>query len=241
MKLLYVLKVTILLLLAFPVVNAQAQTVSLSGRILDETGGPLPGASIVVTGGKSVSSDPNGNYRISGIAKGTVQVIVRYIGYQDVTKSVILNGDLVQNFNLLPASSNLNEVVVVGYGTTRKQDLTGSITVVGAKDFQKGNITTPEQMLAGKAAGVSIISNGGQPGSGSTIRIRGGASLSASNDPLFVIDGIPLENTKLSGASNPLSFINPNDIETFTVLQSMAQGRQMGSSSSLLRRELVGI
>ena len=96
-------------------------------------------------------------------------------------------------------NTSLGEVVVIGYGTSRKKDLTGSITTVSSKDFQKGNITTPEQLIAGKVAGVSIISNGGQPGQGSTIRIRGGSSLNASNDPLIVIDGVPLDNSGIAG------------------------------------------
>src|SRR5690606_1171449 len=100
---------------------------------------------------------------------------------------------------MLEDAAALSEVVVVGYGTTRKQDLTGSVAVITEKDFQKGNITTPEQMLSGKVPGVSITSNSGQPGSGSTIRIRGGASLNASNDPLIVIDGVPLQASGISG------------------------------------------
>src|SRR6202040_3198462 len=128
--------------------------------------------------------------------------------------------------SLTAGSSSLNEIVVIGYGTTRKKDLTGAVVVISEKDFQKGLITTPEQMIAGKVPGVSIISNSGQPGAGSTIRIRGGSSLSASNNPLIVIDGVPLNNdvqpgqtSVIPGAGNPLSFINPNDIESFTVLK----------------------
>src|SRR6185437_15047898 len=124
---------------------------------------------------------------------------------------------------LSQGASNLNEIVVIGYGTAKKKDLTGAVTVVDEKQFQKGTITTPEQMIAGKVPGVSIISNSGQPGAGSTIRIRGGSSLNASNTPL-VVDGVPLsddvlpkQTSVIPGAGSPLSFINPNDIESFTV------------------------
>jgi len=116
--------------------------------------------------------------------------------------------------------------VVIGYGTQQKKDLTGSISTVNSKDFQKGTITSPDQLIVGKIAGVQVTTNGGQPGGGSTIRIRGGASLNASNDPLIVVDGVPLSsfkdkdgNNTLPGVGNPLSLINPNDIETFTVLK----------------------
>src|SRR4029079_18748828 len=122
--------------------------------------------------------------------------------------------------------SSLNEVVVIGYGTRMKKDLTGSVTAITAKDFNKGSITTPEQLIAGKVAGVQITSNGGAPGSGSTIRIRGGASLNASNDPLIVVDGVPLSpnrnldgTSSIAGASDPLSMINPNDIESMNILK----------------------
>ncbi|MDB5014438.1 MAG: SusC/RagA family TonB-linked outer membrane protein, partial [Daejeonella sp.] len=153
-----------------------------------------------------------------------------YIGYK--TKEVAVNGNETVNVKLEADATSLSEVVVVGYGTARKKDLTGSVAVVGVKDFQKGTISTPEQMISGKVPGVSIVSNSGQPGSGSTIRIRGGSSLNASNDPLFVIDGVVLDNSSISGASNPLSFINPNDIETFTVLKDASAAAIYGARAA---------
>jgi iron complex outermembrane receptor protein len=117
---------------------------------------------------------------------------------------------------------NLNEVVVVGYGTKQAKDLTGSVTSVSSDDFQKGNIASPEQLLTGKVAGLQVTSDGGSPGSGSTIRIRGGTSINASNDPLIVIDGVPIENSKtadgkpsINGSGNALNLINPNEIEKY--------------------------
>ncbi|HKO82927.1 MAG TPA: SusC/RagA family TonB-linked outer membrane protein, partial [Chitinophagaceae bacterium] len=135
--------------------------------------------------------------------------------------------------------SSLNEVVVIGYGTRLKKDLTGSVTAITAKDFNKGAITTPEQLIAGKVAGVQIISNGGAPGSGSTIRIRGGASLNASNEPLIVIDGVPIAPNRnpdgtpsIAGSPDPLSLINPNDIESFNILKDASAAAIYGSRAS---------
>ena len=119
----------------------------------------------------------------------------------------------------LKSGSILDEVVVIGYGTTKKEDATGSIQTVDQKAFNKGSITSPQELLAGKIAGVNITTNSGAPGDGAVIRIRGGSSLSASNDPLIVIDGVPIDNGGISGSRNSLNLINPNDIETFTVLK----------------------
>ncbi|TAH02386.1 MAG: SusC/RagA family TonB-linked outer membrane protein [Sphingobacteriales bacterium] len=171
---------------------------------------------------------------------GNVTVTGRFIGYTLQKKSVaITETPQTVNFNLVPDSKALDEVVVIGYGAVKKKDLTGAVTVVTAKDFQNGNIVSPEQLIAGKVAGVQITSNGGAPGSGSTIRIRGGASLNASNDPLIVIDGVPItDGTKkdgkagLAGAGNPLSLINPNEIETFTVLKDASATAIYGSRAS---------
>ena len=126
----------------------------------------------------------------------------------------------------------LNEVVVIGYGTVRKKDLTGSVATVTAKDFNQGAITTPEQLISGKVAGVSITPNDGAPGSGSTIRIRGGSSLNASNDPLIVIDGMPLSNSGIAGVANALALINPNDIASFTILKDASATAIYGSRAS---------
>jgi TonB-linked SusC/RagA family outer membrane protein len=213
---------------------AFAQTGSISGKVVDETNQPLPAATVVIKGtAKSTATDINGNYKLTGVANGQVALEFRFLGYQTATQVVNINGATTLNVALKPgAAAALNEVVVIGYGTARKKDLTGSLTTVSSKDFQKGNITTPEQLISGKVAGVAITSNGGAPGSGSTIRIRGGASLRASNDPLIVIDGVQLSNDGISGASNPLSLINPDDIETFTVLKDASATAIYGSRAS---------
>ena len=219
-----------LLLLIFTHGFLFAQQATITGVVKtapDNLG--MPGVSVRLKGtATATSTDGNGNFTIKIPASGTL--VFTSIGYkvQEIPVSKTTN----LTITLTEDASTLNDVVVVGYGTTRKQDLTGSVAVVGLKDFQKGSITTPEQMLSGKVAGVSITSNSGQPGAGSTIRIRGGSSLSASNDPLYVIDGVPLEGGTVSGASNPMSFINPNDIESFTVLKDASAAAIYGARAS---------
>ncbi|WP_442590116.1 SusC/RagA family TonB-linked outer membrane protein [Pedobacter sp. AW31-3R] len=233
MRAFYVMRSCLLLFLTLAGLAVQAQTGTISGKIIDETGLGLPGASVVIKGTtRSSSTDVNGNYKIAAVANGTVTLTASYIGYRSTDLVVTVNGNTVANFDLKPDAQNLNEVVVIGYGTAQKKELTGSITTVSSKDFQKGNITSPEQLIAGKVAGVSITPNGGQPGAGSTIRVRGGASLNASNDPLIVIDGIPFSGNTISGSANPLSLVNPNDIETFTVLKDANATAIYGSRAS---------
>jgi len=219
-----------LLLLIFTHGYLFAQQATITGVVKtapDNLG--MPGVSVRLKGtATATSTDGNGNFTLKIPSNGIL--VFTSVGYKvqevPVSKSTSLTITLIED------ASTLNDVVVVGYGTTRKQDLTGSVAVVGVKDFQKGSITTPEQMLSGKVSGVAITSNSGQPGAGSTIRIRGGSSLNASNDPLFVIDGVPLENGGVSGASNPLSFINPNDIESFTVLKDASAAAIYGARAS---------
>jgi iron complex outermembrane receptor protein len=151
------------------------------------------------------------------------------VGY--AYREVPISGNTA-DVSLRSIASDLNTVVVIGYGTVRKKDLTGSVTAITAKDFNKGAITTPEQLIAGKVAGVSITTNGGAPGSGSTIRIRGGASLNASNDPLIVIDGVPVDNGGIAGTANALAMINPNDIETFNILKDASATAIYGARAS---------
>jgi TonB-linked SusC/RagA family outer membrane protein len=230
MKYLY-LRSALLLLLLLVVHAAYAQTGSFSGRVLDENGLPLPGAS-VIAGERSGSTANDGNFRITGLKTGNIVVTFRYTGYDELRQTVNVGVESNITVRLKPASTGLNEVVIIGYGSQQKKNLTGAISTVTSKDFQRGSITTPEQLIAGKVPGISITSNGGSPGSGSVIRVRGGASLSASNDPLIVVDGVPLSNNTISGAANPLSLINPNDIETFTVLKDASATAIYGSRAS---------
>ena len=177
----------------------------------------MSGVTVTLKGtGTKTQTTGDGLFKINVPAKnGTL--VISYVGY--ATQELKVSGNNAGSISLVQTNQQLNEVVVVGYGSARKKDLTGAVAVVTSKDFQKGQISTPEQLIAGKVAGVSITSNGGGPGSGSTIRIRGGASLNASNDPLIVVDGVPLDNSGISGSANALSLINPNDIESFNILK----------------------
>src|SRR5256885_3492545 len=217
-----------LLLLFIGGISAFAQR-AITGTVTDSANGrPLQSVSVIIKGtsaGTQTAAD--GRFTINVPANANT-LVISSVGYG--SKEVPVSESL--NISLSPSNASLNEVVVIGYGTTRKKDLTGSIATVGQKDFQKGTITTPEQLISGKVPGVQITSNGGQPGSGSVIRIRGVSSLSSSQDPLIVIDGVPLENAGISGRANALSLINPNDIESFTVLKDTSAAAIYGSRAS---------
>ena len=218
-------RIHILVLLLCIGSSLSAQKRTITGRITDaKDGSPLEGVSVQPKGSlkNGTLTAADGTFTLS-VEPTTKTLVFSFIGYASQEQPL---GQGPVHVAMIAGSSSLNEIVVIGYGTTRKKDLTGAVAVISEKDFQKGTITTPEQMIAGKVPGVSIISNSGQPGAGSTIRIRGGSSLSASNNPLIVIDGVPLNNdvqpgqtSVIPGAGNPLSFINPNDIESFTVLK----------------------
>ena len=215
--------------------EAWAQNGSIGGKVQDETGETLPGVSVVIESTRQGSAtDIDGNYKISNVAPGTYVVIANFIGYEGLRQSITVGAgqDAVLNFKFKSGSINLNETVVIGYGAVAKKDLTGSVTSINSKDFNAGAVSTPEQLITGKIAGVQITSNGGAPGSGSRIRIRGGTSLNASNDPLYVIDGVPIDNGGISGAPNPLSLINPNDIENYTVLKDASASAIYGSRAA---------
>ncbi|HMH22212.1 MAG TPA: TonB-dependent receptor [Puia sp.] len=229
--------INVLFFLLFVGTAAHAQKRTVTGKVSDaRDGSPLQGVTVLPKGSHSaVITGNDGSFRIS-VDAGTSTLVFSFVGF--LIKEVPAgNGPIL--VSLSPVNNSLNEIIVIGYGTAKKKDLTGSIATIGEKDFQKGNITSPEQMIAGKIPGVSVISNGGQPGAGSTIRIRGGSSLNASNDPLIVIDGVPMDNEVLGGqtsaipgASSPLSFINPNDIESFTVLKDASAAAIYGTRAS---------
>ena len=234
MKKIYLMKLMLSCIFLMSAIIASAQTGSLSGRVTDETNQPLPGASVSLQGTDlSTSTDVNGYFKLNKVPAGTATLIVRFVGYTLSERTVTVgDSEVTSNFNLVPSAESLSEVVIVGYGTQRKADVTGSIATLTTKDFTKGQITTPEQLIAGKVAGVQITSNSGAPGSGSTIRIRGGASLNASNDPLIVIDGVPIDNNSISGSPNGLSLINPNDIESMNILKDASAAAIYGSRAS---------
>ena len=222
----FFLVVLVLMCTAF---SALAQN-TITGKVTDsKDGSPVAGVTVAVLGSKTVVRTENdGTFKVNVPANAIL--VFTEVGFAG--QQIAVAGKSVVDVALVQTSQQLNEVVVVGYGTTRKKDLTGSVNVINAKDFQKGNITTPEQMIAGKVPGVSITSNGGQPGSGSTIRIRGGSSLYAGNDPLIVIDGVPLDHDGINGASNALSFINADDIESFTILKDASAAAIYGTRGS---------
>src|SRR5690606_33004323 len=211
-----------------------AQTARLQGRVVDSEGVGVAGATVYLLGQQtSTSTGADGAYALGNITPGTYTVIVNMIGYDQTDRRTdIVVGDNTLDMTLTSSMSSLDEVGDSVYGTQRKGDLTGSVTTVSSKDFQKGLITSPEQLIAGKAAGVQITTSGGQPGGGATIRVRAGASLNASNDPLIVVDGVPSSTGEISGVGNPLSLINPNDIETFTVLKDANATAIYGSRAS---------
>lgn len=203
---------------------------TISGTVTDASSGePLIGANVLVVGtGEGTVTDLDGKYSLN-VPAGYDRLQFSYTGY--TSQEVVLGASSVVDVQLSPGET-LEEVVVIGYGTTKKSDATGSVVAITSKDFIKGNIATAEQLVNGKVAGVQITTNGGAPGSGSTIRIRGGSSLNASNDPLIVIDGVPLDNGGISGAANPLAFINPNDIESFNILKDASATAIYGSRAS---------
>lgn len=233
MKEFYLLKYVIFFLFSFTILSASAQTGSLSGKVMDENNEALPGVSVSIKSlNKGASTDVNGKFRLTGLPNGSQVLSISFLGYTTVTRTVTISGDTSLDISMVPDLQNLSEVVVIGYGTQQKSDITGAVSTVSSKDFQKGVFTSPEQLIAGKVAGVQITSNSGAPGSGSTIRIRGGSSLNASNDPLIVLDGVPLDNNGISGAPSALSLINPNDIETFTVLKDASSTAIYGNRGS---------
>ncbi|MFN5008788.1 MAG: SusC/RagA family TonB-linked outer membrane protein [Bacteroidota bacterium] len=220
----------LLVVALFAMLSSLAQEKTVQGRVSDNaTGSPIAGASVTLKGGTSgVITDANGNFSIK-VSSASKQLTVSFSGYTSTDVDIATG---VLDIKLSSTSSTLGEVVVIGYGAARKKDLTGSVASISSKDFVKGALTTPEQLIQGKVAGVQITSNSGAPGAGSTIRIRGGASLNASNDPLIVVDGMPLDNSGISGQANPLSLINPNDIENFTILKDASAAAIYGSRAS---------
>ena len=207
-----------------------AQSKVVNGRVTDAAGTGVPGVTVSVKGQSlATSTGETGAFSLS-VPEAANTLVFSSVGY--AAEEFSLNGNTTVNVSLQSLAGNLNEVVVVAYGTRRRGDLTGSVTSVGAKDFQKGFIPSPEQLLQGKVAGLQITSGGGSAGGGSKIRIRGGASLSSSNDPLLVIDGVPVEGNGIAGSGNLLSTINPNDIESMSVLKDASATALYGSRAS---------
>ena len=217
-------------MLAFVVQFSFAQDRVISGKVVDAAGAPLSGVSVVAKGSSSgTQTNATGQFQLT-VSSTVNTLVLSSVGF--TTQEVSIQGVNTVSVVLASASTTMGDVVVVAYGTRRKTDLTGSVTAVTAKDFQKGNINSAEQLLVGKVAGLSITTGGGSAGGGSRIRIRGGASLNASNDPLLVIDGVPVDGNGVSGSANLLNTINPNDIESMTILKDASATALYGSRAS---------
>ncbi|WP_367914689.1 SusC/RagA family TonB-linked outer membrane protein [Leadbetterella sp. DM7] len=219
-----------LLVFLMAVSTAWAQK-TVTGKVTDAgDNSEIIGATVMVKGTTTATvTDVDGNYRIS-VPESNAVLVFSYVG--KVAQEVTVGNQSVINVSLADDPKLLEEVVVVAYGTRKKADLTGSVIAVNAKDFQQGNIQSSEQLLQGKVAGLQVTPGGGSAGGGSTIRIRGAASLNASNDPLIVIDGIPVEGNGIKGSDNLLNTINPNDIESMSVLKDASAAALYGSRAS---------
>ena len=203
-----------------------AQSNAIKGQVKDASGEPVMGATITVNGKAVGITDMDGNFSVDA-APGT-NLTITYLGMNP--KTVQASKNMI--ITMADDEKALNEVVVIGYGRAKKNDLTGSVTAIKPDEMSKGITSSASDMLVGKIAGVDVQTAGGQPGAGAQIRIRGGASLTASNDPLYVIDGLAIDNNNLKGASNILAMINPNDIESFTVLKDASATAIYGSRAS---------
>ena len=208
-------------------VGAFAQQITVNGNVKDATGEPIIGATVRLAGqaGGTVT-DFDGNFILK--AQKGAEITVSYVGYKEAKVAAAENVTVT----LEDDSQMLENVVVIGYGRARKTDLTGSVTAIKPDDKNHGLNVNAQDMISGKIAGVSVISGDGTPGGGAQIRIRGGSSLKASNDPLIVIDGLAMDNYGVEGLANPLSMVNPNDIESFTVLKDASATAIYGSRAS---------
>ncbi len=197
--------------------------------VVSDAAGPIIGATILEQGTSTgASTGLDGEFTLT-VSSGDAIVEISCIGYKTLTFKA---NSMPVNITLEEDALFLDDVVVIGYGTVKKSDMTGSVSTVRADEVNKGMISTPSQLLQGKAGGVVVTPGSGQPGAASTIRIRGGSSMSASNDPMLIIDGLPISNTGVSGVSDQLSSINPDDIESFTVLKDASATAIYGSRAS---------
>ena len=208
--------------------GAFAQQITVNGHVKDATGEDVIGATVRIVGqdGGTVT-DFDGNFSLK--ANPGDKIEISFIGYENVVADAAANMNIIMRDD---AAQTLNEVVVIGYGVAKKSDLTGSVAALKPDSKNKGLVVNPQDLMQGKIAGVNVTSSDGTPGGGATIRIRGGSSLNASNDPLIVIDGVPMDNSGVKGLANPLSMINPQDIESFNVLKDASATAIYGSRGS---------
>ena len=207
-----------------------AQGINVTGKVTDAAdGSALVGVTIQEKGTTNGTlTDVKGDYSLTVASTSTL--VISYVGY--TTQEIQVNGRTAINISMVLAVEKLGDVIVIGYGTVAKKDATGSVVAIGTRDFNTGALSRPQDLIMGKIPGVQITTNGGDPSAGATIRIRGGSSLSASNDPLIVIDGVPVDNSAISGMPNALNLVNSNDIESFTVLKDASATAIYGSRAS---------
>ncbi|MBP1839261.1 SusC/RagA family TonB-linked outer membrane protein [Formosa algae] len=220
---------SVLLALFFVPTLVLAQT-TVTGTVSENTSNlPIPGVNIIVKGTTSgTATDFDGNYALS-VNEGDV-LEFSYIGYK--SQELTYAGQTTLNVKLLEDTAVLDEVVVIGYGSVKKEDLTGAVDMINSDDFNEGPVLSPQQLISGKVAGVSVTSGGGAPGEGQNIVIRGQGSLSLVGTPLYVIDGFPIDNGSVGGSRNPLNFINPSDIESMVVLKDASATAIYGSRAA---------
>jgi len=204
---------------------------TVSGTVKDENGAGLPGVNVFVKGTTTgTTTDIDGKYSLKVPSTESI-LVFKYISY--ATQEITVGAQAVIDVQMQLSATAIEELVVIGYGgAVKKEDATGSVTTVSTEKFNKGFVTSAQDLLAGRAAGVQITSNGGAPGAGATIRIRGGSSLSASNNPLIVVDGVLFSDEGQSGSSNPLNAINPNDIASMTILKDASATAIYGARAS---------
>ncbi|MBR2050056.1 MAG: SusC/RagA family TonB-linked outer membrane protein, partial [Rikenellaceae bacterium] len=209
---------------------AQSGKLQIKGVVVDAAGDPVLGAAVAEVGTTNgVTTDLNGQY-VLNVSDPKSIISVSYIGYKTV--ELVATSTVLSRVVLEEDLMSLEEIVVIGYGAVKKNDMTGSVVAVKAEEINRGALTSPQEMLRGKVPGVNITSGSGAPGEGAEIRIRGGASLSANNNPLIVIDGVPVANEAGPGMANGLSMVNPNDIASFTVLKDASATAIYGSRAS---------
>ncbi len=211
-------------------IDVYAQT-TVSGLVIDSNREPVIGASVLVKGTTTgAATDFDGRFTLNVPNENSI-LVISYVGCE--TREIAANSAELQSGIMMRENvQNLEELVVIGYGSVKKSDATGSVIAIKPDEFNKGNRVTAQDALVGKVAGVNVINGSGAPGSGATIRVRSGASLSASNDPLIVIDGVPVDNSAIEGSSNIIGSLNPDDIETFTVLKDASATAIYGSRAS---------
>ena len=208
---------------------ALAQTITVKGTVIDKEGEPLIGASVLVKGETlGAATDFDGQFTIQAPTNGII--VVSYVGYD--TQEIPVDGRTEINITMTENSVILGEVVAIGYGVVKKSDATGSVAVIKPDDIEAGIAVSTQDLLVGASPGVTVTTNGGNPNGGATIRIRGGSSLSANNNPLVVIDGVPMSDQSMANGANAMTLVNPQDIESLTVLKDASATAIYGSRAS---------